>query len=148
MTTRGPMTTRLLTACTVVLVAITATGCVRFTAPDSPPQRTTAITPTPPGMIVAKPGTALPPDSETDNCNRLASLRPIPLPEPGQMPPRTPMAEIYANGRLIVGVDTRAHIGSSAASGSVSRAAPGAASRTSTWRVKIIFVKYAIKPSR
>lgn len=106
MTARGPMAARLLTACALSLVAISATGCVRFTAPNSPPPRTTAITPTPPGMVVALPGIPLAPESETDNCNRLASLRPIPLPPPGQMPPRTPMSEIYANGRLIVGVDT------------------------------------------
>ena len=89
MTTRGPMTTRLLTACTVVLVAITATGCVRFTAPDSPPQRTTAITPTPTRDDRRQAPGRHSPRLRTDNCNRLASLRPIPLPEPGQMPPRT-----------------------------------------------------------
>lgn len=94
------------TIAAVALVAVTATGCVRFTAPDSPPPLTTATAPTPPGMIIAAPGTPPPPESDSDDCNRLASLRPIPLPPPGQMPPRTPMAEIAANGRLIVGIDT------------------------------------------
>ncbi|GAB08508.1 putative ABC transporter substrate binding protein [Gordonia araii NBRC 100433] len=90
----------------LVLVALTATGCVRFTAPDSPPPLTTANTPTPPGMVTQRPGAPTSPESDTDNCNRLASLRPIPLPPRGQMPPRTPMAEIAASGRLIVGIDT------------------------------------------
>ncbi len=90
----------------VTLVAIVATGCVRFIAPDSPPPLTTATTPTPPGMIVAAPGTPISPEADSDRCNRLASLRPIPLPPAGQMPPHTAMAEIAANGRIIIGIDT------------------------------------------
>lgn len=93
-------------AALLALAAVTATGCVRFVAPESPPPLTTAATPTPPGMAIAAPGAPVSPESDIDNCNRLASLRPIPLPPPGQMPPRTPMAEIYRNGRVIVGIDT------------------------------------------
>ena len=90
----------------MTMVAIVATGCVRFTAPDSPPPHTTANPPTPPGMVTTMPNEQQLAASDSDTCNRLASLRPIPLPPPGQMPPRTPMSEIAANGRLIVGIDT------------------------------------------
>ncbi|MFT3898922.1 MAG: glutamate ABC transporter substrate-binding protein [Gordonia sp. (in: high G+C Gram-positive bacteria)] len=90
----------------LALVAVTATGCVRLAAPDSPSPLTTAKTPGPPGMVTQAPGDKTSRESDADTCNRLASLRPIPLPPPGQMPPRTPMSEIAANGRLIVGIDT------------------------------------------
>ncbi|GED96616.1 glutamate ABC transporter substrate-binding protein [Gordonia crocea] len=93
-------------AVVVALVVATATACARFTAPDSPPPLTTANPPTPPGMVVAPPGGPVSAEADTDDCNRLASLRPMPLPPPGQMPPRTAMAQIAANGRLIVGIDT------------------------------------------
>ncbi|MFT4201432.1 transporter substrate-binding domain-containing protein [Gordonia sp. (in: high G+C Gram-positive bacteria)] len=91
---------------TLLLVTATATGCVRFAAPDSPSPLTTASTPAPPGMATQAPGGATSPESDVDNCHRLASLSPIPLPPPGQMPPHTPMGDIQANGRLIVGIDT------------------------------------------
>ena len=55
-------------------------------------------------MIVAKPGTALP-RLETDNCNRLASLRPFRC-RAGPDATAHSDGRICANGRLIVGVDT------------------------------------------
>ncbi|QKT06098.1 glutamate ABC transporter substrate-binding protein [Gordonia sp. X0973] len=91
---------------TLALVSLTASGCVRFTAPPSNPPLTTVNMPTPPGVVVQRPGDKTSGESDADNCNRLASLSPNPLPPPGQMPPRTPMAEIATSGRLIVGIDT------------------------------------------
>jgi polar amino acid transport system substrate-binding protein len=88
--------TRIAVALTVL--AITA-GCG---SPASPP----AVTVTP---VNAMPGgaeqiTAAPVAGDTA-CDREASLRPGPQPNPGAMPTGSTMATIFERGRLIVGVD-------------------------------------------
>ncbi len=95
---RGGVVAAVLLAC-----GLLTTGCVTFTAPDSPPPAAQAITPTPPG---AETETTTEPVPDADACNATASLRPPdPMPEPKQMPPRSTMAAIAARGRLIVGTD-------------------------------------------
>ncbi len=85
-----------------VAVCVLAAGCFTFPAPTANPPTATAITPTPDGVQTDVPHEA-PPNSET--CDATASLRPEPMPEPGQMPVRSTMAGIIERGRLIVGLD-------------------------------------------
>ncbi|MEU0497540.1 glutamate ABC transporter substrate-binding protein [Mycobacterium sp. NPDC006124] len=86
-----------LAAALVVLTLIAGCG-----GPESP----SAVTVTP---VDAMPGGAeeitTAPASTAADCDRDASLRPGPQPAPGAMPPGSTMADIFARGRLVVGVD-------------------------------------------
>lgn len=94
---------RLVLFALLVVVAILSSGCVTFTAPDSPPPGATGVTPTPAGAAT-ETTTEAPPNSES--CDATASLRPPnPMPEPNKMPPGSTMAAIAERGRLIVGTD-------------------------------------------
>lgn len=103
------MTMRRGLCCTVMaaVVAVTASACADFPAPNSPPPSATALVPTPAGAsfdVAREPA----PNSET--CDATTSLRPGEMPEPGQMPNRTTMADILWRGRLIVGLDTGSNL--------------------------------------
>ncbi|MGV9712618.1 glutamate ABC transporter substrate-binding protein [Gordonia sp. NPDC003424] len=86
-----------------IVVITTCAGCVRFSAPPSPPPVAFAVQPTPPG---AETNVAREPAPTSETCNATESLRPGPMPTPGQMPQRSTMANILGHGRLIVGLDT------------------------------------------
>lgn len=91
-----------LAAVIAATVCLLSAGCISFPAPQAKPPSATAMTPAPDGMQTDVPREA-PPNSET--CNATASLRPGPMPPPGQMPIRSTMADIIDRGRLIVGLD-------------------------------------------
>ncbi|WLP88975.1 glutamate ABC transporter substrate-binding protein [Gordonia sp. NB41Y] len=101
---RGPAATRPVLWMIVVLVAmLTMTGCVRFTAPESPPPSATAVMPSPQGADTNVPRETTP---SADSCDATVSLRPpAQMPEPGHMPAGSTMAAIQRRGRLIVGTD-------------------------------------------
>ncbi|MFW0787735.1 glutamate ABC transporter substrate-binding protein [Gordonia sp. CPCC 206044] len=84
------------------LIVICCAGCVRFPAPESPPPIAFAANPTPPGAQTNVPREPVP---DSQSCNATQSLRPGPMPVPGQMPIRSTMADIIDRGRLIVGLD-------------------------------------------
>ncbi|MGV9670433.1 MULTISPECIES: glutamate ABC transporter substrate-binding protein [unclassified Gordonia (in: high G+C Gram-positive bacteria)] len=84
-------------------VVVLCSGCVTFTAPESPPPSAAGVTPTPPGVQTA---TTTEPVPNSQSCNATASLRPPEqMPEPNEMPPNSTMAVIAARGRLVVGTD-------------------------------------------
>jgi polar amino acid transport system substrate-binding protein len=82
----------------LLAVALIA-GCGSSAAPES-----VSVSPVAPLPSGATEVTAAPAPVNTD-CDREASLRPGPLPPPGDMPPGSPMAKIAERGRLIAGVD-------------------------------------------
>lgn len=88
----------------IVAVALLATACGSVGAPVDPAPVSAAQRPRPVGAQENPPtttGTAAQP-----NCtNARQSLRPGPLPPPGQMPGGSTMARILANGQLKAGVD-------------------------------------------
>lgn len=89
----------LLAALSVAATVVSA--CVSFPAPESQPPVVTATPPTPAGVetnVTREP-------APNESCNPSLTLRPSPLPQPGQMAPQTTMAAIYGRGRLIVGLD-------------------------------------------
>lgn len=89
-------------AVVLTALAMTATGCVRFPAPEATSPTVTAVRPMPPGVQFNPPREPLP---SSQSCNATASLRPGPMPAPGQMPQHTTMSGIVGHGRLIVGLD-------------------------------------------
>lgn len=102
------MTSRIVTAIAVIAAAaITATACAGYPAPESPPPSATAAIPTPPG---ATSQTGVEPAPDSDDCDALVSLRPGTLPPPRKMPARSTMADIFARGRLIVGLDISSNL--------------------------------------
>ncbi|MET0703669.1 MAG: glutamate ABC transporter substrate-binding protein [Mycobacterium sp.] len=84
----------------VLLVITLISGC----GPSSSPAPAVSVSP-----VDAQPAGALMvtsvPAAAANDCDREASLRPGPLPQPGVMPPGSTMAAIADRGRLIVGVD-------------------------------------------
>ncbi|MDH3025434.1 glutamate ABC transporter substrate-binding protein [Gordonia alkanivorans] len=100
----GPARSRRpLVVAVLLLVALVATGCVRFPAPDAPPPTATAGPLVLPGVQTDVP-VEPPPSSEA--CNATLTLRPpAQMPAPGRMPPNSTMAGIFERGRLIVGLD-------------------------------------------
>ncbi|MCV7172711.1 glutamate ABC transporter substrate-binding protein [Mycobacterium manitobense] len=84
----------------LVALAVVAGGCGSPPAPPAPVNATPAqVRPAGATEITAAPGTPAP------DCDREASLRPGPMPEPGNMPANSTMAAISERGRLVVGVD-------------------------------------------
>ena len=79
--------------------AIAATGCVSTTPPASVTASPVEVWPSGADPVTAAPTAVKVP------CDREASLRPGPLPQPGAMPPGSTMAAIAERGRLVVGVD-------------------------------------------
>ena len=97
MTPRRPVA-----AAVIALVAFLLPACASFPAPDSPPPSAVADVPVPPGATAQTTVEAAP---DSGDCDALASLRPGTLPTPRKMPARSTMADIFARGRLIVGLD-------------------------------------------
>lgn len=94
------MRTRIwLTALAVALVA----GCSPQAAPA--PVTVQPVIPEPAGIVEAA-GAA----GGDTSCDAEASLRPGPLPTPGNMPPGSTMARILDRGKLIVGVDQNQYL--------------------------------------
>ncbi|VFA89351.1 ABC transporter arginine-binding protein 1 precursor [Gordonia paraffinivorans] len=92
-----------LLAAVLALVAVVATGCVRFPAEESPPPTATADPLVLPGVQTDVP---IEPPPSSEACNATQTLRPpAEMPEPARMPPGSTMAEIFERGRLIVGLD-------------------------------------------
>ncbi|MGZ8178354.1 glutamate ABC transporter substrate-binding protein [Williamsia sp. SKLECPSW1] len=91
---------RALWALILLLTAVTTTACISVPAPPEQPPTAQATTPTPPGFVTSAPRESVTPAS----CD-IGSLRPTPLPRPGQMPRGSTMEQIFARGRLIVGLD-------------------------------------------
>jgi len=83
----------------LLVFALAVAGCGSSAAPES-----VSVSPAEPMPSGATAVTAAPPAGDA-NCDREASLRPGPLPSPGQMPPGSTMAAIAERGRLIAGVD-------------------------------------------
>ncbi|MFZ2239708.1 MAG: glutamate ABC transporter substrate-binding protein, partial [Gordonia amarae] len=77
-------------------------ACTSFPAPDSPPPSAVADIPVPPG---ATSQTSIEEAPDSTDCDALVSLRPGTMPTPRKMPARSTMADIFARGRLIVGLD-------------------------------------------
>lgn len=81
---------------------LTLTGCAFEAKTAGQPPSASALIPMPPNVQF---GTDQNSPSTSTDCNTTAGLRPTPLPEPRQMPPRSTMARILERGRLIVGTD-------------------------------------------
>jgi polar amino acid transport system substrate-binding protein len=89
-------------ASTLLAVAFAA-GCASTASPA--PVTLTPVEALPAGTQEV---TSAPSSGSTD-CN-LGSLRPGPLPAPGDMPPASTMAAIFERGRLIAGVDQNTYL--------------------------------------
>jgi polar amino acid transport system substrate-binding protein len=81
-------------------VALAVAGC----GSSSTPPPSVSVAPAPVRPAGAQEITTAPSVADAD-CDPEASLRPGPLPSPGDMPAGSTMAAIQARGRLIVGVD-------------------------------------------
>ncbi|GAA2056486.1 glutamate ABC transporter substrate-binding protein [Williamsia deligens] len=100
------MTPRRLFCLLALLVTLaTCAGCVRAPAPPDAVPSAQATTPTPPGLT-----TDAPRETTTASTCDLGSLRPTPLPRPGLMPRGSAMEQIFARGRLIVGLDVGSNL--------------------------------------
>ncbi|GLZ28267.1 putative glutamine-binding protein GlnH [Lentzea sp. NBRC 105346] len=93
----------------LVLLALLLTAC--SVGPTEPAKITprAAPPPLPPQASELSEAPTSAPNS-APNCDATASLRPGPLPEPGQMPDGSTMAKIQARGRLIAGVDQNTYL--------------------------------------
>lgn len=89
-------------AAVLLLVAVTATGCIHAPAPPSPAPSAIGHTPAPPG-IVTTDGRG--PQTPEPSCPTFRTLRPGPLPAPNAMPAGTSLRRIQEQGRLVVGLD-------------------------------------------
>lgn len=97
------MNTRVAIALSAWTLLTTACG----SAPAPPPPLTVhPVEVTPAG---AQPVSTAPASADTD-CDPEASLRPGPLPPPGEMPAGSAVAAIAQRGRLIVGVDQNTYL--------------------------------------
>jgi polar amino acid transport system substrate-binding protein len=81
-----------------------AAGCASVTSPSS-----VTVAPVEVWPAGAQQVTAAPVAGDAD-CDREASLRPGPQPEPGAMPAGSTMATIAERGRLVVGVDQNTYL--------------------------------------
>jgi polar amino acid transport system substrate-binding protein len=93
----------------IIAAALLATACGSVGAPVDPAPVSAVQRPRPVGVQENPPtttGTAAAPNC--DNARR--SLRPGPLPPPGQMPGGSTMARIQANGLLKAGVDQNTYL--------------------------------------
>ncbi|MFG1931004.1 glutamate ABC transporter substrate-binding protein [Mycobacterium sp. NPDC048908] len=88
----------------LVALALAVVGCGSSAAPVS-----VSVDPINPRPAGATEVTAAPAAGNTD-CDPQASLRPGPLPPPGNMPAGSTMAMIADRGRLIVGVDQNTYL--------------------------------------
>jgi len=79
--------------------AVAAAGCASTPPPASVTASPVEVWPSGAETVTASP------TSEPAQCDREASLRPGPLPPPGEMPAGSTMAAIAERGRLVVGVD-------------------------------------------
>ena len=94
------------TTCLAALATITilVTGCGGSTR--APTVAVSAPSVLPVGVSFHPPSTSAAPTNTNDNCDAVASLRPLaPLPAPGNMPPGSFMAKIEQAGHLTAGVD-------------------------------------------
>ena len=91
--------TRPLAALSAALVAV-LTACSQ-SLPAAPEPVLTLVPPTPAGMEEMTPEGALPPNTDDEDCDRRASLRPFPTDAEAE----DAVANIRNRGRLIVGLD-------------------------------------------
>jgi polar amino acid transport system substrate-binding protein len=86
-------------------LALAVAGCGSSVTPVS----SVSVDPVNPLPAGATEVTVAPAASNAD-CDTEASLRPGPLPAPGNMPEGSPMADIAKRGRLVVGVDQNTYL--------------------------------------
>jgi polar amino acid transport system substrate-binding protein len=90
----------------LVLVLALVAGCGTQSAPA--PVSVAPVVVKPANVEEAHPTSAS--ATSTDDCNREASLRPRPLPVPGEMPLGSTMESIAQRGKLVVGVDQNQYL--------------------------------------
>lgn len=98
---RGTSWVRAVLAGTVML---TAGACAATGTPVDPAPVRAVERPQPVGVEINPPPPSGP-AVQVPTCDPTESLRPIPLPPPGQMPPGSTMRRIQDRGRLVAGVD-------------------------------------------
>lgn len=88
------------------VLAVAVTAACGSTSPPPPSATVPPVEVRPAGALDVSEA----PTAGREDCDREASLRPGPLPAPGNMPPGSTMAAIAERGRLIVGVDQNTYL--------------------------------------